>query len=164
MDDINFQIREMNNNEYVFLREMFYQAIFIPKGDEPLPKDIVDLPELSKYIENWGRVGDYCLVAEYEDKKIGAVWCRLFDEKNRGFGFVNKDIPEMGIAVDEPLRNKGIGSKLLDKFQILLKKTSYHALSLSVDKRNPAVNLYLRKGFKVFISNENDHIMLKELK
>lgn len=163
MTDFNVLIRVIDKNEKAFLREMLYQAIFVPGGEDPLPLNIVDLPELSKYFENWGRTGDHCLIAEYEGEQIGAVWCRLFDAKNKGYGFVAEDIPEMTIAVDKHYRNKGIGSKLLDKFFKHIKKAGFDGLSLSVDKRNPAVNLYLRNGFTVIRSNENDHIMLREL-
>jgi len=109
------------------------------------------------------RKGDYCLVAEYEGEKIGAVWCRSFDEKSRGYGFVDKHIPELTIAVLEPYRNQGIGGELLQKFFLLLKDSGFKTISLSVDKRNPAVDLYLRSGFRILMSNKNDHIMLREL-
>ena len=115
------------------------------------------------YYEEWGRIGDHCLVAEYKGNKIGAVWCRLYNENNKSFGFVSEDIPELSIAVDRHYRNKGIGTQLLKAFYKYLKEFAFHSISLSVDKRNPAVNLYLRTGFKTIKTNENDHIMLKEL-
>jgi ribosomal protein S18 acetylase RimI-like enzyme len=153
----------LDYNEHSFLKEMSYQAIFIQEGEPSLPNDIINLPQLSKYFENWGRQGDYCLIAEYEGEKIGAIWCRLFDTQNKGFGFVSKDIPELSIAVDKTYRNKGVGSMLLEGFCRHLKKEGFQTISLSVNKSNPAVNLYLRIGFKIIRTNENDHIMIKEL-
>ena len=157
------QIRKLNKNEQAFLREMTYQSVFVPEGEPPAPKEIVDQPLLSIYYEEWGRSGDHCLVAEYKGNKIGAVWCRLYNENSKGFGFVSEHIPELSIAVSRHYRNKGIGTMLLTAFYKHLKEAGFHSISLSVDKRNPAVNLYLRKGFKIVRANENDHIMLREL-
>ncbi|MEJ2055599.1 MAG: GNAT family N-acetyltransferase [Calditrichaceae bacterium] len=163
MDISKIIIRELKEDEHAFLRQMFHMAVYVPEGEKPLPENIIDQPELSKYIENWGRKGDYCLVAELENKKAGAVWCRSFDEKSRGYGFVDNHIPELTIAVLEPYRNMGIGGILLQKFFQLLKDSGFQSISLSVDRRNPAVNLYLRSGFRILMSNRNDHIMLREL-
>ena len=157
------QIRKLNKNEQAFLREMTYQSVFVPENEPPAPRDIIDQPQLSIYFKKWGRSGDHCLVAELQGEKIGAVWCRSYNVNNKGFGFVSEDIPELSIAVYKDYRNKGIGTQLLKAFYKHLKEAGFHSISLSVDKRNPAVNLYLRTGFKTIKTNENDHIMLKEL-
>ncbi|MBN1407493.1 MAG: GNAT family N-acetyltransferase [Calditrichaceae bacterium] len=157
------QIRELNQDESVFLKEMTYQSVFVLKNEPPAPKDIINLPELCKYYKNWGRSGDHCLIAEYKGEKIGAVWCRLYNENNKGFVYVSEDIPELSIAVDKSYRNKGVGTLLLGAFYKYLNGSGFNSISLSVDKRNPAVNLYQRTGFKIIRTNENDHIMLKEL-
>ena len=39
-------IREIRPEEYTFLREFLYQAIYLPEGTEPPPRSVVDLPEL----------------------------------------------------------------------------------------------------------------------
>jgi len=163
MNLFKFRIRELKEDEHAFLKEMTYQSVFIPENEPPVPRNIADQPQLSKYFEKWCRSGDHCLIAEYEGEKIGAVWCRLYNKNNKDYGFVSEDIPELSIAVDKVYRNQGVGSKLLAEFYTHLKQSGFHALSLSVDKRNPAVNLYLRTGFKIIKTSENDHIMLKEL-
>ena len=163
MNRLQMHVRNLFKDESAFLKEMTYQSVFVPEGEPPAPKDIVDQPQLLIYYEEWGRIGDHCLVAEYKGNKIGAVWCRLYNENNKGFGFVSEHIPELSIAVCRHYRNKGIGTMLLTAFYKHLKEAGFHSISLSVDKRNPAINLYLRKGFKIVRANENDHIMLKEL-
>ena len=163
MTDLNIQIRPLNINENRFLIDMSYQAIFIPDGEPPPSKDIVDTPQLEKYFKEWGRTGDHCLVAEYEGEKIGAIWCRLFDASNKSFGYVSDDIPELSIAVDKPYRNKGVGTMLIEAFYTHLNENGFHVLSLSVDRCNPAVNLYLRTGFNIIRTNVNDYLMLKQL-
>lgn len=77
-------IREIRQNEINFLGEMLYEAIFIPKGEEKLPKEIINKPELNDYIKDFGRKNDFCLVAELENKLVGAIWIRQFTKENTG--------------------------------------------------------------------------------
>ena len=46
--------RELKENETELLRTFLYEAIFIPEGVKPPPKDIVDKPELKLYFEDFG--------------------------------------------------------------------------------------------------------------
>jgi hypothetical protein len=39
-------IREIHRSELAFLKEMLYQAIFIPEGQSPLLKNIIEHPDL----------------------------------------------------------------------------------------------------------------------
>ncbi len=90
---------------------MLYQAIYVHKGEDPYPRSIINLPEIWHYISGFGREHDFCFVAEYEGEKVGAIWTRLFGEEEKGYGFIEKDIPELSMAVDYAFRNKGIGSQ-----------------------------------------------------
>lgn len=74
-------IREVHRSELEFLKEMLYQAIFVPEGEPPLTKEIIENPDLAKYIEGFGRDGDLCLVAKLNGKLVGAAWTRLFTEQ-----------------------------------------------------------------------------------
>ena len=82
---MNIQIRLLNKNEHSFLKEMFYQAFYIPEDEDPLPKDIILSHQLPKYIEKVGKTGDYFLIAEYKSGRIDTDWCQLFNEKNSGY-------------------------------------------------------------------------------
>ena len=46
MKEMDTIIREIRPEEYTFLREFLYQAIYLPKGVEPPPRSVVDQPEL----------------------------------------------------------------------------------------------------------------------
>ena len=66
------------------MRDFLYEAIFIPEGVEPLPRDVVDLPELKLYIQDFGKKqDDCCLVVEYDGKVVGAVWTRIMNDHQR---------------------------------------------------------------------------------
>ena len=72
---VDYIIRPLYPEEIHLLRDFLYEAIFIPEGVEPLPRDVVDLPELKLYIQDFGKKqDDCCLVVEYDGKVVGAVW------------------------------------------------------------------------------------------
>jgi ribosomal protein S18 acetylase RimI-like enzyme len=103
-------------------------------------------PLLDRYVKDWGRNGDFGLVAIDNTHSLGAAWLRLFASDNRGFGYVDEGIPELAIAVSPEDRGKGIGTKLLMQ-TIELARSLYPAISLSVRANNPVLNLYQRVGF-----------------
>jgi [ribosomal protein S18]-alanine N-acetyltransferase len=141
--------RLIDKNDYLFLREMLYDAIFIPEGEKPFPKSIIDLPEISKYLDNWNENSDFGYIIQFDDEPIGAIWCRLFPDDHKGYGFVDSSTPEVSMALKEECRNRGFGSKMMEQTVRLAKEKGYKALSLSVDKRNRAANFYSRMGFEI---------------
>lgn len=158
MDHITF--RPLLPKEYPLLRTFLYQAVFVPEGEKAPPRDIVDLPELKIYTEDFGtHPGDLSLAAEKEGQIIGVVWCRLM----RDFGYYQDDVPSLAMAVVKEWRGRGIGSRLLKQFCQQAGACSFSALSLSVQKLNPAVRLYRRAGFQVVWENKDDLIMLCRL-
>jgi len=144
----NFTLREIEKSDQDFLFEMLRQSIFVAPNSPPLDNNIINLPEIRKYVENWGKEGDFGYVAvdNKSGARIGAIWLRFFDFNNKGYGYISDNIPETGIAVDYTKRGIGIGTALIKE---LLKRTkeSLKVLSLSVQQNNPAVKLYEKFGF-----------------
>ncbi len=80
---------------------------------------------------------------------MGAVWYRLFDEKDKGYGYVDSSTPELGIAVCKEARGLGLGTLLMQKIIQKAMQEGYPSISLSVDPENTtAVHLYKKLGFK----------------
>lgn len=164
MTEKGMKIREIKSNEIGFLGDMLYEAIFIPKGYKALPKDVIRDKSLSKYIENWGKDKyDIALVAEINNQLIGAIWGRLLNQGNKGFGYVNDSTPELSMAVKPEFRNKGIGTQLIRAMVSAYKKIEVDYLSLSVDKANNASDLYKRLGFEIVEETETSWTMKKEI-
>jgi ribosomal protein S18 acetylase RimI-like enzyme len=159
----NWVIRDIKQNEVSFLDEMLYEAIYIPDGSEKLPFDIIKQPDLHKYIKDFGQPGDICLVAEFSGELVGAVWTRLFSEKERGYGYVDNNTPELSMAVCTQFRHKGIGTLLLQEIILKLQEQGYCQVSLSVDKQNYACHLYKSMGFETRESTDKSVIMIKKL-
>jgi ribosomal protein S18 acetylase RimI-like enzyme len=140
-------IRPITKSEISFLDKMLYNAIFVLPGNERLPDNIIEHPEISKYIKDFGREGDSCFVAEINGELVGAIWIRHFNETNKAYGFVDSGTPELSMAVYEQFRKKGIGTMLLNTMIKTLTDKGYRQISLSVDIINYAYDLYKKIGF-----------------
>jgi len=104
-------------------------------------------PPVQRYVERWGRPGDTALIAIQDFQRVGAAWYRLFRSDNPGYGFIDEETPELSIAIVPSKRGTGLGSELLDALLAQARADGYAAVSLSVEKDNPAVGLYDRHGF-----------------
>ena len=124
-----------------FLRDMLHHAYY---WRERVPGSLV-----SRYLRGWGRPGDTAVVALEHGFPVGAAWFRLFGDEEPGYGFVDKDTPELAIAVVPSKRGHGIGDELLTALVESARKGGYERLSLSVEPGNPARKLYERHGFEV---------------
>ncbi len=130
---------------------MLYQALFVPPGQDAFPRTILEQAEISQYIHEFGRrAGDVAIVAVDEHRLAGAIWARRFPSSAQGYGFIDDQTPEISMAVMKDYRKQGIGTELLLQIEISCGSMGATALSLSVDRRNPAMGLYLRSGFSVF--------------
>ena len=158
-------IRTILPTEYSLLEDIMYEAIYHPDPKNPYPKEVIYYPQVRVYWDNWGAMkDDHCLVALIDDKIIGAVWIRTFQEEMKGYGYIDEYTPEVAIALFEEYRNQGIGTELMKQMIILMKEKNFRQVSLSITKGNPAVQLYDRLGFNVIDEKEEDYIMLLHLK
>ena len=153
-------IRCVQEGEMDLLKDFLYEAIFVPKGMEPPPRDIIDRPELRLYIDDFGsRKGDNCLVADFGGKVVGAVWTRIMND----YGHVDDYTPSFAISLYKEYRGQGIGSRLMVEMLELLKSQGYERASLAVQKTNYAVKMYEKIGFETVDENDEEYIMVCEL-
>lgn len=152
-------IRPVRPDDVPFLWDMLWEAAAVDVGMRALGKDAaLDRPENCKYVEGWGRPGDVGVVALDETgQRLGAAWYRRFPRDAKGYGFVGPDVPELAIGVAPAARGRGVGTALLDALLAMARGRDERALSLAVDRRNPARALYERYGFHdVDSSDPND--------
>jgi GNAT superfamily N-acetyltransferase len=124
-------------------------AAAVEAGLEPLGAPTAERSPFGKYLAGWGRPGDAGVVARaVGGAPIGAAWYRLFPSAHPGYGFVAPDVPELSIRLLAGYRGQGVGSALLAALRQLATEQGYRALSLSVDRGNPARRLYARHGFR----------------
>jgi GNAT superfamily N-acetyltransferase len=139
---MDHEIRPLTRQDEPILREILYYGLSSAANNEQLSQDILRRPEISRYVEGWGRTGDTGFVAH--DKKnralLGAVWLRRP---------VNKldASPELALAVKLEHRKRGIGTALLT--QLVRANPDYSTISISFVAGKPVLRLYERFGFKV---------------
>jgi ribosomal protein S18 acetylase RimI-like enzyme len=114
-------------------------------------------------IEQWGRPGDTALIAETPAGIAGAAWYRYWTREDHSYGFVDESIPELGIGVHHPYRGRGIGKALLVRLLEHARQQGIGAVSLSVERDNPALRLYSFLGFVVAGEVGSAYTMVKTL-
>jgi len=139
---MDYVIRQLTCQDEPILWEMLYYGLSSAGKDEPPSRDIVRRPEIARYVEGWGRVGDIGFVAH--DKKnrtlLGAAWLRRPTDKS-------DTSPELALAVKPEHRHHGIGTALLT--QLVRANPDQSTVSLSFVAGRPVLRLYERFGFKV---------------
>lgn len=145
-----YLMRALNPADQPVLWDMLYQAIYVGKDETPPAREIVQRPELARYVQGWGRPDDvgFAAVGGTSQEVVGAAWMRRWSGDERGYGYVDEETPELSVAVLPKYRGRGIGTALLARL-LEVARTRYGAISLSVAEANPALRLYERLGFKV---------------
>ena len=157
---MEYSIRKMTVSEYPLLNDFLYEAIFIPDGIEPPPRNIITSPELQIYVDRFGELkDDFALVAEVEKKIIGAVWVRIMND----YGHIDDKTPSLAISLYKECRGQGIGTDMMKEMLSLLKTHGYKRVSLSVQKANYAAEMYRKIGFDIVRENEEEWIMVCNL-
>ena len=157
---MKYVIRAMNQADAPLLEEFLYQAIFVPAGEQPPPRTILDQPELRVYLDGFGsRPDDAGMLAEADGKAVGAIWARIMND----YGHIDDQTPSLAFAVDAGYRGLGIGTALMERLLALLRARGYARVSLAVQKANAAVRVYRRAGFEAVAENEQEYIMVCRL-
>lgn len=151
----DYSLKPISDNEIPYLKEYLYKALFVPLGSQPYPKSIIVEPFIKPIYENWGKDGDIGFVALDNSKiPIGMAWVRLYDNVNLPFGIIDATIPALTISIDENYRKMGIGSALMETLIDSAKEHGFKGISLSVDRRNYALKLYKKFGFRLYLEHK----------
>ena len=157
----NILIRPLRTSNSDFLKEMVFQSLY--SDGELFDREILNEPGIAKYYRGWDSKREIGYIARYEDKDIGAIWCRQFPFYDPGYGFVDDSVPEMGVAVFPEYRGRGLGQLLIEHLINRLIHLRFKAVSLSVHHKNPARILYERYGFVMHRNTGDSITMVKKL-
>ena len=135
-----------------------YEAIFVPKGTEKPPKDIINQPELQVYVKDFEQLrGDYAMVAEDNGKIVGVRWARIMND----YGHLDDQTPSLAISLYQNYRGRCLSTKLTIALLKLLKAKGYQCVSLSVQKENHrAIKMYQKVGLKTISENNTEYLMI----
>src|SRR5438552_16197747 len=122
---MEYVIRMLTGQDEPILWEILFYGLSSAGKDELLSRDVVRRPEISRYVEGWGRVGDTGFVAH--DKKnralLGAAWLRRPTEKSDA-------LPELALAVKPEHRRPGVGRARLT--QLVRANPDHSTISVNV--------------------------------
>ena len=153
-------IRPMRPEEHSLLETFIYEAIFVPPGETPPPREIIFEPDVQAYIKDFGtRPQDCCVVADIDGQVAGAAWAGVFG----AYGYIDDETPELAIAVLPGFRGRGVGTALLDALFVQLRLRGCRQTSLAVQQANPAARLYLRAGYEIVAEKAEEYLMIKQL-
>lgn len=80
------------------------------------------------------------------------------------YGHIADGVPSFAISLYKQYRGYGIGTELMKRMLVELKEKGYERTSLAVQKANYAVKMYKNVGFEIIDENEEEYIMVYQLK
>jgi GNAT superfamily N-acetyltransferase len=151
---MDYVIRQLTTQDEPILWEMLRHGLSSPAEHEVPSWELVRSPEVSRYVEGWGRTGDTGFVAHNKSGALlGAVWLRRPTGKSDAS-------PELALAVRPEHRKHGIGTALLT--QLVRANPDQSAISISFVAGKPVLRLYERFGFKVVEERPDAVVMHRE--
>lgn len=164
MTESAFDLRDAKAQDPSFIERMVLaDANWLPDRQLTL-EQMRSEPDLRHYVGGWQRASDTGVVAvDRAESPVGAVWLRQFLPDDQGYGYVEADVPELSIGVLDHWRGQGVGRSLMRAQADQARTRGLHRISLSVERANPAVNLYLSEGWRVVKSGRHSDTMVLEL-
>ncbi len=153
--------RELRIDDQDFLWDLEYIALWDPPSQTRRPRSVLDMPQISRLVENWGRDEDFGLIAVARETgvDVGAIWARLdrYDQlEDYGCPY-----PALGIAILADHRGQGAGSFLMAAFIESL-RTRVEGLRLGVHSENVyARGLYEKFGFVEYAVGAGNYPQMK---
>jgi len=157
--------RKYTSDDYQFLREMLFEAVFWSRMNDDRPSLEEGLSyDYTKHIlaDFDNRAGDIAVIAESDGIKVGAAFIRYWNDDINIRGYISKDIPVLVIGVVSEHRRQGIGNKLIEAIKDVAKEINISKISLCVTKSNVAYQLYIKQNFKIVEDIDTSYNMLWE--
>jgi len=150
---MSWVIRRATAADGAFLADMLVEAVnWSPEWKPRSRRRVLSAPSTGRYIAGWPRGTDLGVIAEPGGTPIGAAWLRFFTPDEHGYGYVAPDVPELTMGVVAPWRGRGAGRALLQAAGALAAAAGIEGISLRVERKNFARNLYLSEGYQVYDS------------
>jgi ribosomal protein S18 acetylase RimI-like enzyme len=150
-------------SDAIFLRAMLAEAAAPLGKDRPSAEQLLSNPQVTAFVDGWGRPGDHGIIAEAELEPVGAAWFRVFPDDDPEGGFVGGETPELLIALVAEHRGKGVGGLLLSALMEKAREEGKTSIGLNVARANlPAVALFRRHGFEA--KRERDGVLTMQAK
>jgi len=161
---VDVVLRSAEPHDGAHIRWALYTALsWNPARKLPPADETLQHPEALRYHRDWGRHGDFGVIATAGEDVVGVAYCRLFTHEDHGHGYVDDETPEVAIGVRDDARGAGLGTRMLEQLAAVAAANGFRRLSLSVDRENPAVRLYERVGYRALSSDDAGIRMICDL-
>jgi GNAT superfamily N-acetyltransferase len=160
-----YTIRPAVADDAAFLADMLVEAANWSTEWRPKSREqILSAPRTAHYVTGWPRDNDLGVLAEAAGEPVGAAWIRFLPQTDPGYGFVAPDVPELTIGVAAGWRGRGVGRALLRAVASQARDRGIARISLSVERKNHAQQLYVSEGYRIVDSSDaQSDTMVKEL-
>lgn len=145
-----------------FLWHWLHVALWDPPPAGLRPVEVLQLPGVRIYAEDWGRPGDVGVVAQVDGVDAGACWMRLVPD-GMGLAYVDEHTPQLGIALLPAFQHQGHGRPMMLAALDAARSAGYAQVSLTVHPQNPAIVMYERCGFRKAGLRNSFHLMVAML-
>lgn len=165
MADDLWSTRRATADDDAFMADMLVEAVnWSPEWKKQSRSRVLSTHRTAHYIVGWPRDTDLGVIAEADGERMGAAWLRFLPAADPGYGFVAADVPELTIGVAAKWRGRGAGRALLRAIADQASSAGICQISLSVERKNFAQQLYLSEGYHIVDSSGNDSdTMVKNL-
>ena len=153
------RFRTLERADQAALWDWLHVALWDPPPAGLRPRAVLDDPRVAIYAEDWGKPGDLGVVAVVDGVDAGACWMRVLPE-GVGLGSIDAITPQLGIALAEPYRGKGIGKRLMLEALSRAWQAGHAQVSLTVHPENPARHMYAQCGFREVEVRSTYHLMV----
>ena len=163
--DNAWTIRAATAQDGSFLADMLVEAVnWSPEWKKKSRDRVLADPRTAHYIAGWPRDSDLGVIAQANSEPVGAAWLRYLPASDPGYGYLSPDIPELTIGVTGRWRGQGIGRALLRAIADQARQAAINQISLSVERKNFAQQLYLSEGYQIVDSSDaQSDTMVKDL-
>ena len=157
-------LRTLAEYEYDILPIFLYNAIPQDDKEDLLDISVIREERFNKYIDKFGKEDDYALVWEKDGQIAGLAWTRLFDESNKGFGYVSDDTLELTVSILPGYNVQKISAELIEVISNELRIRDYKRVSVSVSENDELLDVYKKYDFIEKEKQEDNRVLLvKEL-
>lgn len=153
------RLRALTAGDQSQLWNWLHIALWDPPPSGLRPIDVLELPGVRIYAEDWGRTTDVGVVAQVDAVDAGACWMRLLPV-GIGLASIDADTPQLGIALLPRYQHQGYGRPLMEAALRAARQAGYSRVSLSVHPQNPARYLYESCGFRKVEIRNSYHVMV----
>ena len=151
------KFREITASDSELQKSLLFVALWTPDDEPDHELQVLELPHIKEYFDDWGQKGDFGLFALDKTNDImGIVQIRFKSSLTE----LHADCPELALAVNPLYRGQGVASALMRELLIRTDNLEM-GVRLGVHPKNKAaISLYEKFGFETYQVVESGYFQM----